>query len=127
MKGGKAGTPKQDSQCRNEPNERRQQDEKTFQLISVIEVHRKQFPEWIPFQEVQETGVEAKRYRDVASFLDPGGSLRCRPSQEEPNRKRGTEERGPGRHTNLLGTTLTQFVWWGKRQKRTVPAVRLPV
>ena len=47
------GTQKEDSQCRNDPNERRYQDQKTFRLVAALEAHRQHpLPEWIPFQEV---------------------------------------------------------------------------
>jgi hypothetical protein len=47
------GTPKQDSHCHNEPKEGRYQDQKTFRLVTELEVHgRHPLPEWIPFQEV---------------------------------------------------------------------------
>jgi hypothetical protein len=69
IKSGESGAQKEDSQCRNDPNERRYQDQKTFRLVSVLEVHgRHPPPEWIPFQEVQEAGVEEKRHREAAGF-----------------------------------------------------------
>jgi hypothetical protein len=72
IKGGESGTQKQCSQRRKKPNERRQKDEKAFQLVSVLDVHGQQLPKWIPFQEVQEAGVEEKRYRDPADSSNPG-------------------------------------------------------
>src|SRR5580658_6354567 len=109
MKRCESGAAKQGSQGCNEPNQRRQEDEKTFDPISVVEVHRQQFPEWIPFQKVQEAGVSEKCGRDAAGSLNPGWFLPCRPPQHEPHRKRNSEEYRPRRHTTLLSTTLPRF------------------
>src|ERR1700685_3608630 len=47
------GTQKRDSQCGNDPNERRYQDQKAFRLVPALKAHRQHpLPEWIPFQEV---------------------------------------------------------------------------
>jgi hypothetical protein len=108
-KSGESGAQKEDSQCRNDPNERRYQDQKTFRPVSVLEVHgRHPPPEWIPLQEVQEARVEEKRHREAAGFLNPGWFRRYRPLQDEPHRNRSSEQRRPRRHTALLSTTLTR-------------------
>jgi hypothetical protein len=72
INGWESGTQKQCSKGGNKPNEHRQKDEKAFQIISVLDVHGQELPEWIPFQEVQEAGVEEKRYRDAADPSNPG-------------------------------------------------------
>ncbi len=55
-----------------------------------------------------DAGVEEKRHREAAGFLNPGWFRRYRPLQDEPHRNRSSEQRRPRRHSALLSTTLTR-------------------
>src|SRR6202049_3949220 len=129
---GESRTPKQDSQCRNEPNERRHEDQEALGLISVLKTRRQHpFPEWVPFQQIQDPAVCEEDYGNAAYFLDEERRLSCRPLEEKPNRERRGEEERPRRHTALLGINLTPFreLWQtaGKQRPRSVFGAMRPL